>query len=79
MPAYNYKCQKCGEIIEVRHGMKETYNDACAACGGKMKKLIGAGTGVIFKGSGFYCTDFKNKSGGGASEKPCCANCPNKG
>jgi predicted nucleic acid-binding Zn ribbon protein len=36
----------------------------CSVCNGKLKRLIGAGAGIIFKGSGFYCTDYKNSGAG---------------
>jgi putative FmdB family regulatory protein len=77
MPAYNYKCTECNELIEVRHGMNESYSDACEKCGNAMRKLISAGAGVIFKGSGFYCSDFKNNGSKPAEGKAGCAGCPN--
>lgn len=71
MPTYDYECQKCGNVFEVFHGMSESPKVKCTkkACGGTAKKQIGAGSGLIFKGSGFYITDYKNKgsSNGGAS------------
>jgi len=65
MPTYDYECQKCGNTIEVFHGMSESPKVKCPkkGCGGKAKKQIGAGSGLIFKGSGFYITDYKNKNG----------------
>ena len=61
MPTYEYKCKKCGNIFEVFHSMSTEPVKSCPKCGGEVKRLIGAGAGTIFKGSGFYQTDYKNK------------------
>jgi putative FmdB family regulatory protein len=63
MPTYEYQCQKCGKTMEVFHGMSEEGPKRCAdaKCKGKVKRLVGSGAGLIFKGSGFYITDYKNK------------------
>jgi predicted nucleic acid-binding Zn ribbon protein len=45
-----------------RKGMTENHLSSCPECGGNVKRLIGAGAGAIFKGSGFYQTDYKNSS-----------------
>lgn len=65
MPTYEYECGKCGEVFDVLHGMSEDGPKTCLkkGCRGKLKKLISAGSGLIFKGSGFYITDYKKKSG----------------
>ena len=60
MHTYEYKCKKCGNDFEVFHSMNSEPVKACPKCGGEVKKLIGAGAGTIFKGSGFYQTDYKN-------------------
>lgn len=60
MPNYDYKCQKCGHMFEVFQNMKDEPLKECPACHGEVKRLIGAGAGLIFKGSGFYITDYKN-------------------
>ena len=60
MPTYDYKCKKCGNVFEVFHSMNSEPIKVCPKCGGEVKKLIGAGAGTIFKGSGFYQTDYKN-------------------
>lgn len=75
MPAYTYKCPACDAVSEVRHGMKESPETRCPKCQALMKKWIGGGAGVMFKGTGFYCTDFKEK---GKQPAPggCCSNCP---
>ena len=63
MPTYDYECEKCGHVFEVFHSMSQTPEIKCEECGGATRKLIGAGAGIIFKGSGFYETDYKRKSG----------------
>lgn len=60
MPTYDYKCKKCGNVIEVFHSMSSEPIIKCPKCGGEVIKQIGAGAGTIFKGSGFYHTDYKN-------------------
>ena len=67
MPTYDYECQKCKHIFEVFQSMTDKRLEKCPKCGGKVKRLISAGAGVIFKGSGFYETDYKKKS----QPKPC--------
>lgn len=58
MPTYDYECPKCGERIEIFHGMLETRRVKCPECNGRMRKMLGTGAGIIFKGSGFYETDY---------------------
>ena len=65
MPTYDYECKSCGHTLEVFHNMTAKPRVKCPECGGRTKKLIGAGAGIIFKGSGFYETDYKRKSGSG--------------
>lgn len=62
MPTYEYVCLKCGYKFEKFQSMKEEKLKDCPKCKGKVKRLIGAGAGTIFKGSGFYQTDYKNVS-----------------
>ncbi|MBN1638889.1 MAG: zinc ribbon domain-containing protein [Ignavibacteriales bacterium] len=61
MPTYDYKCTKCGYLFEQFQQMTEKPLENCPLCKGKLKRLIGAGAGPIFKGSGFYQTDYKSK------------------
>ena len=63
MPTYEYECRICGHVVDVFHNMTAKRRVKCPECGGGTKKLIGAGAGIIFKGSGFYETDYKRKSG----------------
>lgn len=61
MPTYSYQCKKCNHIQDVFHSMSATPSVKCEICGGKCGKLLGTGAGIIFKGSGFYETDYKKK------------------
>ena len=61
MPTYEYECMKCGHRFEKLQGMKEKPLKKCPQCGGRIKRLIGTGVSVIFKGNGFYHTDYKMK------------------
>lgn len=62
MPTYDYRCEKCGHFFEIFQTMKEDKLTKCPECGEEaLKRLIGTGSGLIFKGSGFYLTDYKNK------------------
>lgn len=61
MPTYEYECSKCGDRFEIFQKMTAGHLEKCPKCKGKLKRLIGSGSGVIFKGSGFYATDYKKK------------------
>ena len=64
MPTYDYKCQKCGHQFEVFQSMKDDRLTDCPLeeCDGQVKRLLGTGAGIIFKGSGFYETDYRSAS-----------------
>lgn len=63
MPTYEYKCDGCGHAFERFHSMSAAPIKRCPECGkAKVKRLIGTGAGLIFKGSGFYITDYRDKS-----------------
>ncbi len=65
MPTYDYKCLDCGYTFEYFQRISEEHLTNCPNCNGHIKRLIGAGSIPIFKGSGFYQTDYKksvNKS-----------------
>ena len=62
MPTYEYECDKCGTTFERFQRMTEDPVKKCPECGGPVRRLIGAGAGVIFKGSGFYATDYRSES-----------------
>lgn len=62
MPTYEYNCESCGHKFDVYQSMKDKKLTKCPNCGqNTLKRLIGTGSGLIFKGSGFYLTDYKNK------------------
>ena len=62
MPTYDYSCTKCGHAWEAFQSMKDEPSKTCPACKKRSaKRMIGAGAGLIFKGTGFYITDYKNK------------------
>lgn len=64
MPTYTYECKKCGTQMELFHSMSATPKVQCEECGSRsVQKLLGTGAGIIFKGSGFYETDYKSKKG----------------
>ena len=63
MPTYSYECKKCGHVVDKFHPMSESPRVKCPECKGACRRLIGSGAGVIFKGSGFYETDYKTKTG----------------
>ena len=62
MPTYEYECDKCGITFERFQKITEEPIKKCPECGGPVRRLIGAGAGVIFKGSGFYATDYRSES-----------------
>jgi len=63
MPTYEYQCTKCGKEFEFFQSIKDVPLKVCPACGKPaLKRKISAGVGLIFKGTGFYITDYKNKS-----------------
>ncbi|MFN8177249.1 MAG: FmdB family zinc ribbon protein [bacterium] len=62
MPTYRYECARCGRIHEYFHGMSEPPKTRCPDCGGRLTQLIGGGSGVILKGTGFHKTDYRSKS-----------------
>ena len=80
MPTYEYQCEKCGLEFEQFQSMKDDALTTCPkeACQkkrwgkGKVQRAIGAGAGLIFKGSGFYITDYRseNYKAGAKSDKP---------
>lgn len=70
MPTYDYRCTQCKKTFEVFHSITAAPLKKCQKCGGKLERLIGAGAGIIFKGSGFYATDYKKKPAPAAEKKP---------
>lgn len=69
MPTYDYVCQDCSHAFEHFQSMSSDPLSTCPQCQGRLKRLIGTGGALIFKGSGFYCTDYKKPSPDGKVEK----------
>ena len=65
MPTYEYECLDCGHKFDKFQQMVDEPLKQCPKCKGKVKRLIGSGSGIIFKGTGFYATDYRK----GAPEK----------
>jgi putative FmdB family regulatory protein len=61
MPTYEYRCLKCKKSFDLFQPMIAKPIKVCQFCRGKVERVIGAGAGLIFKGSGFYATDYKRK------------------
>lgn len=72
MPTYEYECQKCGYRFEEFQSMKDKPLKICPACGGSVRRLLGTGAAVIFKGSGFHKTDYEQSRTRCGQESPCC-------
>ncbi len=63
MPTYQYECEACGHEFEALQSMIEAKFRKCPKCSkNKLARLIGSGSGMIFKGPGFYATDYKKKT-----------------
>jgi putative FmdB family regulatory protein len=82
MPNYDYECTKCGHTFEVFQAMSAKQLEKCPKCGKKVKRLIGSGSGIIFKGKGFYATDYRKDAGHPPKSacpkaNPGCSGCPN--
>ena len=61
MPTYDYACVHCGNKFELSQNMTAQPLKKCPKCNKKVKRLIGSGSGIIFKGHGFYATDYRKK------------------
>ena len=74
MPTYEYRCNNCGYEFEKLQSIAAEPLKECPECTGSVKRLIGSGIGIIYKGSGFYTTDYKNKTNSKTAEKTSCSN-----
>jgi len=61
MPTYEYQCRFCARRFEARQSIRASPRSRCPHCGKKVDRLISAGAGLLFKGSGFYSTDYRSK------------------
>ena len=61
MPTYEYQCQKCRRRHETSQSITAKPLTTCPKCRGRLKRLLGRGSGFLFKGSGFYITDYRSK------------------
>ncbi len=66
MPTYDYDCTKCGHAFEEFQSIIAAPLEVCPQCGGKVQRRIHGGVGLIFKGSGFYLTDYKRAPAAGS-------------
>jgi len=63
MPTFDYKCNNCDHIFEKFKRLSEDLDlEKCPKCKSETKRMVSCGTGIIFKGTGFYATDYKKKS-----------------
>jgi len=65
VPTYEYECGKCQKRFERFQPISEPPVKQCPSCGGPVKRLVSGGSGLIFKGSGFYVTDYKRSKASG--------------
>ena len=82
MPTYEYECENCKKTFDVFQSITAEPLKMCPECNGEVRRLIGKGAAIIFKGSGFYATDYKK---GKPEERACpadkgesCKSCPIK-
>jgi len=61
MPTYEYECRKCGQQFEKFQRISEPPVKRCPACKGSVRRLMSSGAGLLFKGSGFYITDYRSE------------------
>lgn len=70
MPTYDYRCNACDHEFELFQSMSDSHKRKCPSCGKlALERLIGTGSAVLFKGSGFYETDYRSKSYKDAAKK----------
>lgn len=77
MPTYEYECTECGHRFSLFQGMNDKPVETCPECSGSVRRMISGGAGMIFKGSGFYATDYKKSeknTGSCCSQKNACDN-----
>ncbi len=70
MPTYDYECSKCKHTFEEFQSITSEPGAECPKCGSKARRLISGGAGIIFKGSGFYTTDYRKSSASNGKSSP---------
>ena len=73
MPTYDYFCKDCTETFEIFQSINDDHAEngrKCPKCMGAVKRVFSPGAGLIFKGSGFYITDYKKKDKGSSESNP---------
>ncbi|MBN2353324.1 MAG: zinc ribbon domain-containing protein [Spirochaetales bacterium] len=71
MPTYEYRCKMCGHQFEAFQRISDEPLKKCPKCGKPVERMISSGMGIIFKGSGFYSTDYKkSKANEAPAKKP---------
>ena len=61
MPTYEYECKDCGHRFEEFQGITDEPLSTCPKCGGRVHRLLGRGGAIIFRGRGFYATDYRSE------------------
>lgn len=70
MPTYDYECDACGHTLEIFQGINDPKKKKCPECGkNKLQRLFGTGAAIVFKGSGFYETDYRSEGYKKAAKK----------
>jgi len=69
MPTYEYECESCGHKFDAFQSIKDNPLKICPICNSKVHRVISGGAGLIFKGSGFYITDYKKSSNDNGKSK----------
>ena len=69
MPTYQYRCPSCGHEFEQFQSITDNPVESCPKCGSTPQRLISGGAGLLFKGSGFYITDYRSESYKAAAKK----------
>ncbi|MCX7706348.1 MAG: FmdB family transcriptional regulator [bacterium] len=86
MPTYDYECKVCGHSYRKFQKMTDEPDKTCPECKGEVRRLIGLGGGVIYKGSGFYTTDYRSpeylrrakEESSSSSDSSSCSSCSSK-
>lgn len=75
MPVYEYQCTQCGKTFEELQSFNDKPVSQCPFCKGRVKRLIGRNIGLVFKGSGFYSTDYRSSNPSSSTNSSSCSTC----